>query len=504
MDKSSKYDRSGSLPATLKILHLDDDVLYLEQFSSILAKQRDVAFFTVESVSDHAAYMAALKRVEPDIVVLDINLGADIDGRNIASATKKLMPGCTVLMCSDHKGPVTVAKCFQAGADDFIFKGGDEAELAVRLFGAWKLRRPQELVGAANRVLPSSAGKMMTDVAGRISRIVGSAISAVHIRGESGTGKELISEIFEATLPKNAAFIKVNCGAISPTLIESELFGYVKGAFTGATSDKKGLLEDADGGWIFLDEVATLTMPVQVALLRALESGAIRKVGGSQEKKVRFRVLSATNEPVEQLIKEGKFRSDLWQRLCEATIELKPLRERFDELEDIARHFCQTMTNGPYQLSASALDLLKAYDWREGNVRELRNCLRAMTELAVDGVLTPLSLPKWFWEKIGDDEEEEQEEKASATAKQDAFAQASSLTISWDQQGYPSFDAMTSLVLLQLVKTEFGRRGKVSIRQLAKTIGMPKTTLSTRLRNLVNERFVSMDELSRMVSVGQG
>jgi DNA-binding NtrC family response regulator len=503
MEKTTRNDRTGFAGATLKILHLDDDELYLEQFAAILAKQKDVAAFIVRSVSDLDSYMEALTAMRPDIVVLDINLGADIDGRNVAAATKKQMPGCTVFMCSDHKGPVTVARCFQSGADDFIFKGGDESELAIRLFGAWKLRRPQEPSAVVARSLPKTAGKSMADMGGRIARIVNSAISAVHIRGESGTGKELISEIFEATLPKNTPFIKVNCGAISPTLIESELFGYVKGAFTGANSDRKGLLEDADGGWIFLDEVATLTMPVQVALLRALESGAIRKVGGTQEKKVRFRVLSATNEPIDQMIREGRFRADLWQRLCEATIDLKPLRERFDELEELARHFCKIMTNGPYQLSASAMDLLKAYDWREGNVRELRNCLRAMTELAVDGVLTPLSLPKWFWEKVGDEDEEEREEVGASAAQSAAPSGAGSLTISWEEQGYPSFDAMTSLMLLQLVRNEFGRRGKVSIRQLAKTIGMPKTTLSTRLRNLVNDRFVGMDELSRMVSVGQ-
>lgn len=482
----------------LKILHLDDDELYLEQFAAILARQKEVATFVVESVSDPVSFTHALTQSRPAIVVLDINLGADLDGRSIAAETKKAYPDSVIFMCSDHKGPSTVARCFQAGADDFIFKGGDESELAIRLYGAWKLRR-QNSSRASVRSLPLTAGKTMADVSQRIGRIVGSAISAVHIRGESGTGKELISELFEASLPKGTPYIKVNCGAISPNLMESELFGYVKGAFTGANMDKKGLLDDADGGWIFLDEVATLSMPIQVALLRALESGAVRKVGGTQEKRLKFRVLSATNEPIEQRIKEGRFRADLWQRLCEATIELKPLRERMNELEDIARHFCKTMTNGPYQLSASAIDLLKAYDWHEGNVRELRNCLRAMTELSVDGVLTPLSLPKWFWEKVGDDVPGS-EEKAELSGEVSSVG--GSLTISWPDKGYPAFETMSSLLLLQLVRNEFGRFGKVSIRQLAKSIGMPKTTLSTRLKNLVNDRIIAVEDLSRMVSVG--
>lgn len=484
----------------LKILHLDDDLLYLEQFAGILAKKSDVASFAVDSVSEVADFIRLLEDTAPNIVVLDINLGEELDGRSIASLTKKKHPGCVVLMCSDHKGPVTVSKCFQAGADDFIFKGGDEAELAIRLVGAWTLRK-QPAPLASSRSLPKTAGKMMADVSTRVSRIINSAISAVHVRGESGTGKELISELIDSLSPKGTPFVKVNCGAISPTLIESELFGYVKGAFTGANADKRGLLEEADGGWIFLDEVATLSTSVQIALLRVLESGAIRKVGGTSEKKIKLRVLSATNESIEQMIKDGRFRPDLWQRLCEATIELKPLRERMEELPELVAHFCKNMTNGPYHLSASALDLLQAYDWREGNVRELRNCLRAMTELAVNSVLPPLSLPKWFWEKVGENDEDEKEELAAGTVRDQSGSR--SLTINWEHAHYPSFDSMMNLMLLQLVKTEFGKRGKISMRQLGKIIGMPKTTLSTRLRYLVTEQFVSMEDLSRMVTVGK-
>ncbi len=485
----------------LKILHFDDDALYLEQFSDILKKKSDIAFFAIESVSDVTSFYQRLEDTSPHIAVLDINLGDDLDGRSIAAAVKRIVPTCVVLMCSDHKGPATVSKCFQAGADDFIFKGGDESELALRLFGAWRLKQQAGRFSPAKKALPAVAGKMMTDTAVRIERILQSAVSAVHVRGESGTGKELIGEMLEAMLPKGTPFIKVNCGAISPTLIESELFGYVKGAFTGATNDKKGLIEDADGGWIFLDEVATLSMPTQVALLRTLESGAVRKVGASVEKKLKIRVLTATNEPIETMIKEGRFRPDLWQRLCEATIELKPLRERMEELPLLVEHFCRTMANGPYQTAASSLDLLMAYDWHEGNVRELRNCLRAMTELSINGLLPPLSLPKWFWDKIGVINQDESDENLGPSRK--LTASEKSLTISWESPSYPSFDAMTQMLLLQMVKAEFGKLGKVSIRRLGKIIGMPKTTLSTRLRSLITERFVSIEDLGRMVSVGK-
>ena len=149
-----------------------------------------------------------------------------------------------------------------------------------------------------------------------------------------------------------------------------------------------------------LDEVATLSSPAQVALLRALENQEIRPVGASKEKKVEVRIISATNESLAQLVEQGKFRADLWQRLCEATIELPPLRDRMEELPTIVNHFCSQMNYGPYSITQEAMSLLKEYDWRRGNIRELRNCLRAMTEGAIEGVLSPASIPKHIWRSI--------------------------------------------------------------------------------------------------------
>lgn len=482
---------------SLYILHLDDDQLYLEQFAATLAKASLDVAVKVTSVSTVEDYLDVLARTTPDVAVLDVNIAGAIKGQEIAKRTKIAHPHCTVFMCSDMRGMGLVAACMGAGADDFIFKGSDERELALRIYGTWRLRVGEQVVLPTGRDA-GAVGRSMQAVSVRLQRLVPSAVTAIHVRGESGTGKELVSELLAAILPKSTPFIRVNCGAIAPTLLESELFGHVKGAFTGAQSDKTGLVEAANGGWIFLDEVASLSLAAQVALLRTLENRTVRRVGGNNERQVKVRVLSATNEPIEEMIKAGRFRGDLWQRLCEATIELKPLRERLDELDALVQHFLKSMDGGPYKMAESAQGLLSAYDWHEGNVRELRNCLRAMTELAVGNMLTPLSLPKWFWDKA----DAKDDESPMGDAPQTSVGPRE-IRLSWPDGVRPTFDELQGKLLLEIAKMEAALNGKVSIRHLARVTSIPKSTLSTKLRHLVDQGLVAPDELSRLVNVGR-
>jgi len=479
----------------LKILHLDDDALYLEQFAATLSRAPLGVTVRTQSVDNVPEYLQALGQCPPDVAVLDVNVSGTLCGQEVARQTKMLSPQTLVFMCSDLKGIKLVAACLSAGADDFIFKGTDEQELALRIYGIWKLRSG----GQRNAPqLPGVVGRTMAAVAGRIGRIVTSAVTAVHVCGESGTGKELVSDLLAAALPKGTPFVRLNCGAIAPSLLESELFGHVRGAFTGAAQDKIGLLEKADGGWIFFDEVATLPTAAQIALLRALETHTIRKVGGTSEKKIKFRVLSATNEDIGKLIESGAFRGDLWQRLCEATIELPPLRERMDEFVELARYFAREMANGPYELAASTLEMLSAYDWRGGNVRELRNCLRAMTELAVGKLLTPLAVPKWFWEKVETNFETIESQTVSTNVSDERISR-----LAWSARTPPTFEHLTNLLLLEIVRQEAFAHGKVSIRHLARVTSIPKSTLSSKLRHLIDQDLISTADLSRMVNIAR-
>ncbi len=485
----------------LHILHLDDDPLYLEQFAAMLAaSSQDLGVvIRVTSVDDVDAYLEALAKPapdSPDVAVLDVDIGGEVQGEEIARRTKATLPQCVVFMCSDLRGVGLVGACLGAGADDFIFKRSDDREVALRIYGTWKLRCPEP---ARESKGSGAVGRTMAGIATRVSRLVGSAVTALHVRGESGTGKELVSELLQAALPKGTPFVRVNCGAIAPTLLESELFGHVRGAFTGAQTDKIGLIEAADGGWIFFDEVATLSSAAQVALLRVLESRVVRRVGAAHERKVKVKVLSATNEPLEKLVTEGKFRADLWQRLCEATIELAPLRERMDEFPELARHFATQMDHGPYEIAESALGMMASYDWHEGNVRELRNCLRAMTELAVGQLLTPLSLPKWFWEKA--EVLADSAQAASEPPREGDGSPGKDIRLRWATDGSASFERLVEELLLEIVKREGGVRGKVSIRHLARVTGIPKSTLATRLRELVDHGLIPAPELAKLVNV---
>jgi len=492
----------------LKVLHIDDNPFELERIKVALPNNKLGVSFEIESFSDPEVFLKRLTaKNRPDIVILDVDLGrSDFGGITLADRVRKALSTVAIIMCSGMDDASTIFQCLSAGADDFISKKSDSGELSLRVINSFKLAmfKHGSNDSSLHPQLKSEhqfAGKCLELISNRIPRILDSAISAVHIYGESGTGKEVVSEIFESYLSKGVPFMRVNCGAITPTLLESELFGHVKGAFTGASSDKRGYIESSDGGWIFLDEVATLTPSAQTALLRAVENQEIIRVGDNKIRKIKVKFLSATNENLEQKVKDGEFRKDLWQRLCEADIHLAPLRDRPDEIEELVRFFCKTMKGGPYEISPPALEALCGAQWSDGNIRELRNTLRAMTELHVDKLLTPISIPSRFWDTM----DESPDAIADEVARRSGVSKNTGrqIVLSWSEKDVPTFDLLADKLLLELTKL-MAAGGKVSLRSLSKDIGVSRSTLSGRLKGLVQKGLIDLKELASYVGISDG
>jgi DNA-binding NtrC family response regulator len=492
----------------LKVIHLDDDPFELERVKAALEKHAMSCSFDVESFSTSEEYRRRINhKPVPDVVILDIHIDSDEAGIRLAEFTRKSTPSTVILMCSTADDVSTITECLNSGADDFISKQSDKGELSLRIYNSFKLASLKHGSDdkASGRNKSKTIGSTMSRISKRVPQIVNSAISAVFVKGESGTGKEVAADLFGATLTGSMPFIKVNCGAIAPTLLESELFGHVKGAFTGALADKKGLLEAASGGWIFLDEVATLSTSAQVALLRVLENQEVMRVGSTKPVAINVRVLSATNEPIEKMIKEGKFRGDLWQRLKEAIIDLPPLRDRPDEIPALIDYFCETMPGGPYQVSGPVKEILSNVSWTEGNIRELRNCLRAMTEFHVNKLLTPLSIPERIWDELGEkpgtNTSDQKNTVASNMAPASITGNKGQINLPWDMTEAENYDHLADLLLLEMTKILAEHHGKMSLRSLAQAIGVSRSTLSGRFKAMIHKNVADINELTKLVGI---
>ena len=491
-------------PEIIRVLHLDDDPFELERTEKSLATHDLDCIFDVRTATTKAEFERKLRdRNDMDIVILDIHLDDDeqTTGIDLVGIAHRLAPKAVVLMCSASDDVKTVIECLNTGADDFISKQSDQGEFALRVYNA---KRLTQLKRGAVTDSPAIAkikgrepiGKTMQGIGRRVPLVMDSAITSVFISGESGTGKEVVADLFAGSTPPGTPFVKVNCGAIAPSLLESELFGHVKGAFTGAAQDKRGLFEAAHGGWIFLDEVATLSRSAQVALLRVLENQEVIRVGSTKPSKINVRVLSATNEPLAERVEKDEFRGDLWQRLRETEIVLPPLRERPDEIPELVNFFCRDMVGGPYQVSGPVMDVLRVVPWRRGNIRELRNCLRAMTEMHVDKLLTPLAIPSRIWDELGEKPD------ASGTATVGGAADGE-LRLPFSTVNPANYEHMTDLLLLNMTKSLAQAKGKMSLRGLAQLIGMSRSTLSGRLKALVHRDVIALGELAKMVGVSE-
>jgi two-component system NtrC family response regulator len=340
------------------------------------------------------------KSEDVDIVITDIQM-EKVDGLELLEEIKRLKSNALVIMITAHGSIETAVKAMKLGAYDYITKPFDRDELQIIIEKAQNLqslmseniRLRQELAdrfSLDNIIGASSKMKRIYDMVARVAK----SDSTILLQGESGTGKELIARAihFNSSRAKKP-FITVNCSAIPENLMESELFGHVKGAFTGAVKDKAGKFEAADGGTIFLDEIGDIRKDLQVKLLRVLQEKSIDKVGSTQDINVDVRVIAATNILLETAIEEGKFREDLFYRISVIPILLPPLRERKDDIPLLVQHFMAKHGGKDCKMLSEVLDILNRYDW-PGNVRELENIIeRAIVLKKEDNVINPEDIP---------------------------------------------------------------------------------------------------------------
>jgi two-component system, NtrC family, response regulator AtoC len=348
----------------------------------------------------------ALKRLQEDrwdLVLLDMKMPG-MDGLELQRRIRAVDPEIVTVVITAFGSVETAVTALKDGAFDYVNKPIDPDELSHVVKRAVEQRRLrtentalkaklEELAGVPSIVGDSREMQKVMELV----RAVAPMDATVLIRGESGTGKELIAQAIHAGSPRRYfAIVPVNCGALTESLLESELFGHERGAFTGAQYRRKGRFEMADGGTLFLDEIGTLSAKTQIELLRVLESKEVTRIGATRPIKVNFRLVCATNQDLEQMVAEGKFRDDLYYRINVVTIHLPPLRERRDDIPLLARHFLEKYAlqmNRPFRdIAPEALDLLLHHGW-PGNVRELANAVERALVVGKPPLVRPEDLP---------------------------------------------------------------------------------------------------------------
>lgn len=361
------------------ILVIDDDLDTCNFLREIFEEQD----WRVRTAQSAEAALAEVQHKPFDLIVSDINLNDSLNGIALLKHFRQFSPKSQVILISGFGTLETAIEAVKEGAFDFISKPFNVQEIIAT---SRRALENDEQESASDKSMQTSAAlvsglvghsRQMIELYMEIARVAAYR-STVLIYGESGTGKELVARAIHNNSPRaKLPFIAVNCGALTETLLEAELFGHTRGSFTGAVADKKGLFEEAEGGTLFLDEIGETSAALQVKLLRVLQEGEVRRVGSTKSIKVDVRVIAATNRNLEEEVKAGRFREDLYYRLSVITLRVPPLRERREDIPLLALHFLQRTcqeTGKRVTLSEAALRTLREYDW-SGNVRELENTI---------------------------------------------------------------------------------------------------------------------------------
>jgi DNA-binding NtrC family response regulator len=437
------------------ILVVDDERGIRALCSDVLGR----AGHEVESVDSATGALAAAARRRFDLVLCDINL-PDQDGVSLLPRLLVGDPPPAVLLITAYPSIDTAVRGMKLGARDYIGKpfSPDELRLVVRrALDEDELRRAHgeltKRLAYGSMIGDSPAMQQLRDTIDKVAK----ADATVLITGESGTGKELVARALHfAGRRASRAFVPVNCGALVGTLLDSELFGHLRGAFTGADTAKRGLFLAADGGTLFLDEIGELPLELQPKLLRALQDGEIKPVGGATSIRVDVRVIAATNRALDEAVKAGTFREDLFYRLAVITLEVPPLRNRPGDIAQLARHFADDAAlraeRGRLELTEAAIAYLAAQPW-PGNVRELENTIERAVILATGNVL----------------------DVADVAAKRPATPPSTLQTFSGDH--VPSLDELERAHILRVLELCEGQKTKA-----AALLRINRTTLWKKLR----------------------
>lgn len=370
-----------------RVLVIDDDPGVREYLQTLATRQG----YEVFVAADGETALAELAESRPDIVTLDAVLPG-LDGLEVLSRLKRSLPEVPVIMLSGHGHARTIVQAMQLGASDFLRKPFEVEELDLAFKKALETHAlKEEVVTLRGRVrsevdslLLGGDNPKMREVLKIIEQVAATDITVL-VRGESGTGKELVARsLYQLGDRRDRPFVKVNCAALPSELLESELFGFEKGAFTGAQKRKLGKFEYANGGTIFLDEISEMAPGLQAKLLQVLQDGEFSRLGGESDIRVDTRIIAATNRNLDKAVRSGEFREDLYYRLNVVTVQLPPLRERVDAIPLLVEHFLR-MYGEQYNkdvspLSADVMEQMITYEW-PGNIRELENMIKRVVVL---------------------------------------------------------------------------------------------------------------------------
>jgi two-component system response regulator HydG len=393
-----------------RILIVDDDAAHRLALKATLGQ----AGYEISEAEDGDVAVRMVEESVFDLILLDLRM-KNMDGVEALKRIKAISPGVPVIIMTAFATVKTAVETLKMGAFEYLTKPLDMNEV---LHVVDKALRYYELE-AENEALKSRVGEQFdfSNIIGRspkmrdvfeVLALAAPSDATILILGESGTGKELIANAIHQNSPRRERpFVKVNCAALPENLLESELFGHERGAFTGATSQRKGRFELADGGTIFLDEIGDMSPATQAKILRVLQEQEFERVGGSKTLRVNVRVIAATNKNLEEEVQKGTFRQDLYFRLSVVTVELPPLRERREDIPVLADHFLKKYAEKNQRLirgfAPKSMDLLMRYQW-PGNVRELENVVERAVILCRGEYILPECLPKQFLDLMGEGE----------------------------------------------------------------------------------------------------